>query len=96
MLQEAFRLFISKSGRRRKAWKGGRDIYSFEDLTLLLKLTKYAQDGVKLYLNKEPATPDEIVDAVSVRENKDTYMPDYVDDEYGELSQIRYDKVCEE
>ncbi len=79
-----------------RAWKGGGDIYSFEDLSLLLKLTKYAQDGVELYLNKEPATPDEIVNAVSVRENRDTYMPDYVDDEYGELFQIRYDKVCEE
>ena len=62
----------------------------------MLKLTKYAQDGVELYLNKEPATPDEIVNAVSVRENGDIYMPDYVDNDYGELSQIRYDKVCEE
>ena len=88
-------LFIFKRDIIR-AWKGGIVIYSFEDLSLLLKLTKYASDGVELYLDNKPATPDEIVSAVSVRENGENYMPDYVDDNDGELFQIRYDRVCEE
>lgn len=72
------------------------DILSVENLSLLLKLTKYAHEGVELYLDKEPATPDEIVNALSVREDGNNYMPDYVDSEDGELFQIRYDRVCEE
>lgn len=48
--------------------------------------------GIKLYLDGKEATPDKIVKRF-IREEKAVYMPDFVLDENGVLTQIRYDKV---
>jgi len=57
------------------------------------RLNDILRQGVKLYLNGEPATPEGIVDQF-IREET-VYMPDFVLDENGTLTQIRYDKVME-
>ena len=48
--------------------------------------------GVDLYLEGEPASPEEIARKFFV--NEDTvYMPDFVTDEDGTLREVRYDSV---
>ena len=48
--------------------------------------------GVDLYLEGEPASPEEIARKFFV--NEDTvYMPDFVTDEDGTLREVRYDRV---
>ena len=50
------------------------------------------QQGVDLYLEGEPASPEEIARKFFV--NEDTvYMPDFVTDEDGTLQEVRYDRV---
>ncbi len=68
-------------------------IYTTANLNLLLKLTEYVNNGVELYLGNEPATPEGIVNVISVCEGDEDYMPDYMDNEDGHLFRIRYDRV---
>lgn len=55
-------------------------------------LKKISGQGVDLYLEGKPASPDEIAKKFFVCEDA-VYMPDYVMDERGRLTQVRYDKV---
>ncbi|MCR5626586.1 MAG: hypothetical protein K6F99_04655 [Lachnospiraceae bacterium] len=62
------------------------------DLDLYLKLSGYSQKGVKLYMNNQLATAEQIVRKMSMKEDVD-YMADIIDDENGRIRQIRYDPV---
>ena len=48
--------------------------------------------GVDLYLEGKPASPDMIARRFFVCEDA-IYMPDYVTDEQGRLTQVRYDRI---
>ncbi|MDR0220021.1 MAG: hypothetical protein LBI54_01290 [Lachnospiraceae bacterium] len=61
----------------------------------LSRLTNASEQGIKLYIDGESATPDEIAFRC-VNEKRAVYMADYVLDERGELTEIRYDKVVNE
>lgn len=56
------------------------------------RLEAIAQNGVALYLDGEEATPERIAGLYAVRESM-IYMPDYVTDEKGVLTELRYDRV---
>lgn len=55
-------------------------------------LKKISGQGVNLYLEGKPSSPDEIASRFFVCEDA-VYMPDYIVDENGRLTQVRYDKV---
>lgn len=48
--------------------------------------------GVDLYLDGKPASPDKIARQFYVREDT-VYMPDFIMDEQGRLTQVRYDLI---
>ncbi|NBJ93697.1 hypothetical protein D5281_14125 [bacterium 1xD42-62] len=55
------------------------------------RLEGMEKNGVKLYLNGVPSTTDYIIKNCV---NEDTiYMPDYVTDEHGKVTEIRYDRI---
>lgn len=56
-----------------------------------MRLMKYEEAGVKLYLDGNPSDTDHILDKC-VREDA-AYMADYVTDEQGQVREIRYDAV---
>ena len=60
-------------------------------LHLLSELSYYASNGIKLYVQDKPSSPEQAVQ--TVMESGDSYMADYVDDDLGELSEIRFDRV---
>jgi hypothetical protein len=53
------------------------------------------KQGIKLYIDGKTATLEEIAFRC-VNEGKSMYMPDYVLDDKGRLTEIRYDKVVYE
>ena len=55
-------------------------------------LKKISGQGVDLYLEGKPASPDEIAKKFFVGEDA-VDMPEEVMDESGKLTQVRYDKV---
>lgn len=57
-------------------------------LTRLETVTKW---GVKLYLCGKLASPEAVAKCI-VRESE-TYMPDFVYDDDGNLDEVRYDRV---
>lgn len=57
-----------------------------------MRLEQIAQNGVSLYLDGREVSPGEIADTCFVREEA-TYMPDYVTDDNGVLTEVRYDRV---
>lgn len=59
--------------------------------TILSSLKEISNQGIALYLNGETSTPDEIADHCVNDEG--LYMPDYIMDDKGLLTEIRYDKV---
>ncbi len=60
-------------------------------LSLLSKLSYYASHGIKLFVQDKPASPEQTVR--TVMEEGGSYMADYVDDDEGSLSEIRFDRV---
>lgn len=57
------------------------------------KLEAILAQGIELYLEGRPASPDRIVERFA---REDTvYMPDFVLNEEGVLTQVRYDKIME-
>ncbi len=61
-----------------------------ERLGLLYLLSRYTEKGIRLFLSGRPASPEHTANAVM---EEGTYMADYVRNEAGELTEIRYDKV---
>ncbi len=62
-----------------------------EILSMKNKLEAILDQGIELYLDGRPASPDRIAERF-VREDT-VYMPDFVIGENGMLTQIRYDKI---
>ncbi len=60
-------------------------------LNLLSKLSYYANNGIKLYVQGRSTSPEQTV--MTVMEEGSSYMADYVDDDLGFLSEIRFDRV---
>ncbi len=60
-------------------------------LSLLSTLSYYANHGIKLFVQNRPASPEQTV--MTVMEEGGSYMADYVDDDKGSLSEIRFDRV---
>ncbi len=60
-------------------------------LNLLSTLSYYANHGIKLFVQNRPASPEQTV--MTVMEEGGSYMADYVDDDKGSLSEIRFDRV---
>lgn len=60
-------------------------------LDMFLEMVNYQDSGVELYLGDLHSTPAEISDVCSVRESN--YMRDYITDERGHLSEIRFYQV---
>lgn len=64
-----------------------------EMISMKNRLEAILDQGIELYLDGKPASPDGIVERF-VREDT-VYMPDFVIDENGILIQVRYDKIME-
>ena len=62
------------------------------DVELMMLLARYQQEGVPIYFEDRPSTPQEVVDMMMVREDE-VYMPDYVTDKQNKVIQIRYNHV---
>lgn len=62
------------------------------DVELMMMLARYQANGVPIFFEDRPSTPQEIVDIMMVHEDE-IYMPDYVTDTDNHVVQIRYDHV---
>ena len=62
---------------------------------LLKQMRRYEKEGVEITLSGKRRSPNEIASACAVREHG-CYMGDYIWDEKGTLSEIRYDKIGRE
>ena len=54
------------------------------------EMTQFCRDGVRLYLGDSESSPGEIMDACTPDGG---YMRDYVTDQKGELSEIRFYRI---
>jgi hypothetical protein len=69
-----------------------RTMNNDDEIELKKHLLNISRRGVDLYLEGEPASPEEIARKFYVCE-EDVYMPDFVMDEHGRLKEVRYDKI---
>ncbi|MGN0376434.1 MAG: hypothetical protein ACI4ED_02245 [Suilimivivens sp.] len=59
--------------------------------SLIQRLKKWEEAGIRLYLDGTPASSESIGQNCV---NEDTlYMPDYVTDKEGKIKEIRYDRI---
>ena len=72
--------------------KGGNAMNNDDTIHLRECLNNIRERGVELYLEGEPASPEEIARCFSVCEDA-VYMPDFVTDERGRLREVRYDRI---
>ncbi len=66
-------------------------MHEAEERSLKKKLEIISRSGVCLFLEGQPATPEQIADCCVCEES--VYMADYVMDETGTLKELRYDRV---
>lgn len=64
-----------------------------EMMTLKTRLEDILSRGIELYMDGQPASPSRIAERF-VREDA-VYMPDFVLNEDGILTQVRYDEIRE-
>lgn len=64
-----------------------------EMTTMRNRLEDILSQGIELYLDGQPSSPEGIVERF-VREDV-IYMPDFVLNEEGALTQVRYDRIME-
>lgn len=64
-----------------------------EMISMRNRLEAILDQGIELYLDGKPASPERIVERF-VREDT-VYMPDFVLNEEGVLTQVRYDKIMD-
>ena len=74
--------------KKKKMTKEERKSYD----SLLKQMKRYEKHGVEITLEGQALSLEEIAAACAVREHG-CYMGDYIWDEEGALSEIRYDKV---
>ena len=63
-----------------------------DEIELEKRLKRMSGQGVNLYLEGKPSSPEEIARKYFVCEDA-VYMPDFVMDEKGKLTQVRYARV---
>ena len=63
-----------------------------DEIELEKRLKEITGQGVDLYLEGKPSSPEEIAKKYFVCEDA-VYMPDFVTDEKGKLTQVRDDSV---
>lgn len=68
-------------------WSNG-----LEKQRLLIELEDIQNRGVTIWLEGIPSSPLTVMDALCVNENQ-VYMPDYVTDERGIWTELRFDKI---
>lgn len=76
-------------------WKGsGKECMSKNKKSSPLgdELESYRIEGIPLWLNGKPSTPQEIVQACMIEE-EGTYMRDYVQNERGKIERLEFDLV---
>ena len=56
-----------------------------------MQLQKVQERGVCLYVDNQPASPDEV--ACKCVQEQNIYMPDYVLNDMGILEQVRFDRI---
>ena len=56
------------------------------------ELETYQTEGIPLWLNGKPSTPEEIVHACMIEE-EGTYMRDYVQNERGKVERLEFDLI---
>lgn len=56
-----------------------------------MQLQKVQERGVSLYVDNQPASPDEV--ACKCVQEQNVYMPDYVLNDMGILEQVRFDRI---
>ena len=61
-----------------------------EWIDVFFELTRYQNEGIKLYLGDTESSPEEITRACAVCET--SYMRDYIMDQEG-VVEIRFDKI---
>ncbi len=66
--------------------------YNEIQFELMMQLGDYVQQGIPIFFDNVPSTPFEVVNNIAVNENE-VYMADFVRDDRGNLTQIRYDHV---
>ncbi len=81
---------IRKSNRKGKKMNNNGSVHSSK-LNLLSTLSYYANNGIRLFVQNEPLSPEQTVR--TVMESGKSYMADYVEDDRGLLSEIRFDRV---
>lgn len=63
-----------------------------EKLKMLNQLSCYEKQGVTIWLDGIQCSPLQVVETCMIKEGSD-YMPDYVQDDSGNLFQLRYDRI---
>ena len=56
-------------------------------------LKRYPEKGVPVYIDDREAGPEDWEKLTQIREDNRFYMGDFVQNEYGELKEIRFDMV---
>ena len=67
-------------------------VQSKKRLEVLSEIEPFFEKGIRLSIDEYSYLPDEIADIISVNEDEH-YMPDYLQNDSGELIEIRYNKV---
>lgn len=65
--------------------------YRYNGEALMVELQNYERQGISIWLEGNPSSCDQVMDAINVREEI-SYMRDYVF-QAGELSEVRFDKI---
>ncbi len=66
--------------------------YDDTQFELMMTLGRYHNEGIPIFIEDKPSTPQDVVNIMMVREDE-VFMPDYVTDANNHLVQIRYDRV---
>lgn len=74
--------------------QGDGDLKENEKREIMARLSFFETNGVKIYLDGNLSTPEEIADTYCLNEDC-VYMPDYVISEKGSLEEVRFDKIKE-
>ncbi|MBO6112966.1 MAG: hypothetical protein J6P45_07970 [Lachnospiraceae bacterium] len=66
--------------------------YDEVQFELMMQLGDYVRQGIPIFFDNVPSTPYDVVNNLAVKEDE-VYMADFVRDDRGNLTQIRYDHV---
>ncbi|MBR1875793.1 MAG: hypothetical protein IJ805_01645 [Lachnospiraceae bacterium] len=66
--------------------------YDEVQFELMMQLGDYVRQGIPIFFDNVPSTPYDVVNNLAVKEDE-VYMADFVRDDRGNLTQIRYNHV---